>query len=85
MGMLSWIIQGNPIYNHKSPYKREAGRSKEEVGNVMTDAKGWDDARKRAGAKERKRPPESRKSKDTDSPTEPPNGARPAYTLTIAE
>lgn len=51
----------------------------------MTDTKGWDDSRKRAGAKERKRPPESRKSKDTDSPTEPPNGARPAYTLTIAE
>lgn len=85
MGTLSWIIQGNPIYNHKSPYKREAEKSKEEVGDAMTEARGWDDARKRSGAKERKRPPESRKSKDTDSPAEPPNGASPANTLTIAE
>ena len=33
MGILSWIIQVDPVYNHKCPYKRDA------EGDLKTDEK----------------------------------------------
>lgn len=31
----------DPKYHHKDPYKREARRSEEEVGDVISEARDW--------------------------------------------
>lgn len=51
---------------------------------MVTEVKGWNDARKGSGAKECTRPPGYKRSKETASPMEPPSGASPANTLTGA-
>lgn len=43
MGILSCTIFMGPKYNQKGSYMREPRRSKEEVGEVITEAGGWSD------------------------------------------
>lgn len=37
MGRLSWVFSVFLKFNHKDPYKREARRSKGEIGDMMRD------------------------------------------------
>lgn len=46
----------------------QARKSKAEVGEVMTETKGWSDTGKGPGAKECKWPLQTEKSKEMDSP-----------------
>ena len=52
---------------------------------MTTEVRGWNDAREESGAKECQRPPEPERSEETAPPTESPNAASPADTLTRAQ
>ena len=62
-GRWSWITWVNPRCDHKDPYKREARRSKEEVGDVMNEPRDWCDSRKGSWAKECRWPQELKRTR----------------------
>lgn len=61
--------------------KKEARGSKEKVGEMTMEARGWKDLKKGSRAKEFRWLTEARKGKETDSPWRPQKGINPADTL----
>ena len=82
---LSCIIWMGPKCNHKGPCVWEPRRSKEDVGEMVTKASGCHDETKQSWAKECRHPPEAGKGTETDPLPEPPEGAIPIHTLTVAQ
>lgn len=71
-------------YNHHTSCKRDA-----EVLSIRREGRMMAEAALKLCAlemeQESRQPPEDDKHKETDSPSEPPEGTRPANTLTLAK